>query len=371
MKNSLQSLVGVSALAFLFVAMPVMAAVDTTGENVDTGPNSENENEFEISNTPDTNVTNQGHINEQANVDADTGFNDQNGNTSAGDQESGGVDASTEWDNVLNSGMALVAGDGEFDISSDFTNDTTGPNSENENELEVRNDIDTTLRNLARVLNSLRLDADTGFNDQNGNTNAGSQTTGGVEGMFGISNMANNDSGLIGYSGLVISADAINDTTGPFSENENETEVRNDVTTNVTNRANLRTRVRVDADTGHNDQNGNTNAGSQSTGDVAVTTDIVNSANNGSGLADAGSGLEVTSDFTNDTTGPNSDNENELEVRNDVDTTVRNNADVNNNVNVDADTGFNDQNGNTNAGSQSTGAVSVNLNSTTEVNNSN
>src|SRR5688572_30303388 len=140
MNKRLGLLFGVSALAVLFTAAPVMAAeFETNGDNTTTGADSDNENEFEI----DTEVE----------VEAD---NEVEENTNAGDLTTGTVDVTGAWENTANAGASLLgAEDGGLTGSADFINDTTGADSDNENELEVDHEVEFELENTADFWNEL------------------------------------------------------------------------------------------------------------------------------------------------------------------------------------------------------------------------
>jgi hypothetical protein len=373
MKNSLRALLGVSALALLLTATPVFAAqsVDVSGENVETGANSDNVNRFDIDNDGDVRVDNTGNVNNSATADVDTGGNDQNRNTTSGDLETGSVDASTEWENVVNEGAGLCGcPDGEVEIDADFRNELTGFNSDNRNILDVDMDGDMRVENLANIANSLGLTANTGGNDQNQNTTAGDMTTGDVTLTSEIMNRANSSDDSSGGSGggLSINVEASNETTGANSDNVNRVDVDADGNTRVNNRANISNSVRVDANTGGNDQNRNTTAGSMTTGNIEVSTEIENVANSGGCACPPARDLEVNADLSNDTTGSQSDNRNVVDVNAGGNTTVNNTANVSNSLGVDADTGNNDQNQNTSGGDMTTGDVEINFGVSNTVN---
>ena len=102
MKMSITALLGIFVLALAFTATPVLAAqVDVDAENIQTGADSENENEVEVDNDFDSDVDNKAHVRNDARARANTGGNEQNKNTEAGDIDTGGVDASTDWASVL------------------------------------------------------------------------------------------------------------------------------------------------------------------------------------------------------------------------------------------------------------------------------
>ena len=374
MKKSLSILFGLSALALLVTAAPVLAAeVDVEGENNTTGADSDNDNVYDVDTVVTEVVDNIGNVDNIADdVNATTGDNNQNQNTTGGDLETGEVDATADWASVVNAGSGMLgAADGGLDVEGDFSNDTTGFDSDNDNDLDVDNNVTLDLDNLANVLNDLDFDGDTGGNDQNQNTTGGSTDTGDAMLDTIISNWANNDAGFAGAAGSEVSVDVEgeNSTTGANSTNRNDYTIDHDYTAVVDNNATLDNRVDVTIDTGDNNQNQNTTGGDLETGNGEVVVDIVNSANNGAGAAGAASGnLDVSADFSNDTTGSNSNNDNDLDVDNNVTTTVNNTADVDNDVDVDVDTGGNDQNENTSGGSTDTGDANIDIVITNEVN---
>lgn len=361
------------ALALTLTASPVLAAeVDVTGTNQTTGAYSLNKNTYDVDHDVDVDLDNKGYVKNKAYADANTGGNEQKKNTEAGDIESGEIDASTDWENVVNDGASLLgAGEDGLEVTADFTNDTTGADSKNKNDLDVDHDVDLDLENTAFVLNKLGLWANTGYNSQYKNTEGGSIVTGDIGVDFLADNSANNDSGFLGADFGTTSVDvtAENHKTGADSTNKNTVDVDNDVDVDVTNKAKLINKVYVDANTGGNTQAKNTLAGDITTGGVSVTANVTNEANNGSSLASAsGSGASVTADLVNDTTGADSKNVNDVDVDHDVDVDVDNEAKVVNKVEVDANTGDNEQSKNTEGGSIDTGSVSVDFTSSTTVN---
>jgi len=372
MNNSLRVLFGASVLAVLFAAGPVMAAetVDVSGANSETGAESDNDNIWKVDNSGDTTVNNGGDVDNVAHAHANTGDNDQNMNTTGGGLESGPIDASTDWESLVNKTQGLCEClKGDLDVFGDFENSVTGYLSGNLNSLKVDNEGDLRVRNWADVLNSLSLYANTGKNDQNMNTTAGDMMTGGVGVDAVISNYANvSDTNGSGGSMTTVSVDATNSETGAESDNDNIVTIKNSGDKTVHNKADVDNIVTVKANTGKNNQNKNTTAGDLITGDVDVTTDVVNAVNVGDSCACSGGDQVVSADFSNETTGYQSDNKNALTVTDTGKVSVTNDAKVNNNLDVEADTGHNDQEKNTTAGTIDTGGVSIDFTATNEVN---
>lgn len=372
MNNNLRALFGMSALAFLLTAAPVLASeVSFTSENVKTGAESDNTGTQTLNENGDVTVTNDGNVDNTAKADVETGDNEQNMNTSGGSLDSGSVDASTDWSSMINTDVCqCLVGNQDVTVDGDGSNDTTGYKSDNTNKQEVNLNGDTTLTNVANVLNSLYLKADTGDNEQNYNTMAGNLSSGDVMVDATISNEANTGGSASGASAgsTSVSFAGSNHLTGAESDNSNTQKVNQNGDVRVTNVAKIDNKIKVKADTGHNEQNKNTTAGDLSSGGVSVSTDISNVANTGSCNCVGSHDTSVSADFSNDTTGYKSDNDNKQTVNENGDTTVTNTADVDNTLDVNANTGDNEQEKNTEGGDVQSGDVSINFNVSNSVN---
>src|SRR5687768_6185426 len=98
MNKRLGLLFGVSALAVLFTAAPVMAAdFETIGENSTTGADSDNENEFEVDTEVEVEAENEAEVDNESDIDAETGDNEVEENTNAGELTTGTIDATGSW----------------------------------------------------------------------------------------------------------------------------------------------------------------------------------------------------------------------------------------------------------------------------------
>lgn len=344
MKKLNNSLLLVSlTIALSLVAGSALASeVDVSGENNHTGADSDNENEFNITEKSKVNLTNKGNVDNTAKGAANTGDNVQDKNTKAGDLDTGDVDVSTDWETVINEGVGLTGlGDG-LEVDGDFVNYMTGSSSDNVNTLDLVHRPSLKLRNVADVLNRLGLKANTGTNDQTENTTAGDIDTGDIDGDFAISNWANNDSGVSVSGSTSVDVSGKNSTTGANSDNENTFDIRNRSKVSVRNYADLSTRIKAYLNTGNNTQDKNTVGGDLHTGDIDVSTDITNVANAGSSMSGSGSGVDVTGDFSNKVTGASSNNVNTLDVENKSDVKVKNDAEVDNSFTASGNTGGNE-----------------------------
>ncbi len=371
-KRIITSFLSVFVLALLFVASPALAAdADIEANNVKTGADSENVNNTEIENDGDFDLDNDADVDNDASADVVTGENEENMNTTGGTTETGDVDASTDWNTVVNEGYGLcgcpVGGDdSSYDV--DFLNDTTGYDSKNINSLEVENDGDIDLDNTADVLNKLGLWAVTGKNDSNMNTQGGDTDTGSVNVLAGISNEANVASGSHADKETSVNVDGSNKLTGADSFNLNKVEIDNGGDVDVDNDADIENKIYVHAITGYNDSNKNTTGGDIETGDVDVVTDITNMVNTGDCCIASGKSVNVDVKSSNEETGYDSKNENKVEIDNSGDYNIDNEADVENKLHVKAKTGGNDSNYNTTGGKTKTGSVSIDFTSSTTAN---
>ncbi|MEX0649465.1 MAG: hypothetical protein WD200_00510 [Candidatus Andersenbacteria bacterium] len=369
-KIRLKALVGSSTLSLMLAAAPAFAAnVDVTGDNLTTGPNSVNRNTYRVNDSSRTHIRNVGDVLNQGFVDARTGNNTQSNNTTGGDLDTGGLTGGASWNAVVNAAADMAGLESELDVTGDFVNDTTGPNSRNVNRLTVRSHDSLYLRNVAYITNILDVDHRSGKNEQSNNTTVGGITTGGANVDVTTDSFANNfDGAFVGSNMLDVDVMGENNTTGPNSENVNRYQINNRSSARVTNRANITNVVEVDSRTGKNTQTNNTTGGDITTGGVDVTVNHTATANSGGGGAGATSSTSVGAGFVNDTTGPNSSNTNTLNVNNSSSTSVSNDATVTNVSTVDAHTGNNESSNNTEGGSIQTGDVDFNFSSDTEVN---
>lgn len=367
----LKALIGSSTLSLALVAAPALAGnVDVTGKNLTTGPYSDNDNTYTVADSNNENITNNGYVANTGVVDSRTGNNRQSHNTSGGHLLTGGLMGGADWDAVVNAAAGMTGLNSDLNVIGRFTNDTTGPNSDNDNRLRVRSNDSLYLRNVAWVTNVLDVDHRSGNNEQLRNTLVGSINTGGANVNVSTDTYANNsgNTGVAASNVANVNVTGVNHITGPRSENTNTYRINNSASVNVKNTADIDSTTVVDSRTGNNTQNRNTKGGSITTGGTDVTVNHITKANNGTAAATASSVVDVDANFKNDTTGPNSDNDNVLTVDNTSTTKVVNEADVDNVTVVDARSGNNDSSNNTEGGSIETGDNSFNFSSNTEVN---
>lgn len=148
----------------------------------------------------------------------------------------------------------------------------TGSRSTNRNRTRINREQRTRQHNSADARNHVDVHANTGGNEQNKNTNAdGNQESGEVHVIGTLTNDLNQDIPDIDMpddDNFIV--DNTNDTTGANSRNANRTTIRTSRSLRIHNDANAHNSVDVHGTTGNNEQNKNTNAGDQTSGDVTV-----------------------------------------------------------------------------------------------------
>jgi hypothetical protein len=273
---------GALAAGSMLAVAPAMAAVDVTGTNGTTGANSNNENNVHVNNHWSWTVNNQSHLNNDVDLDANTGHNNANENTVGGSINTGDVNATVDINNVANAGLGdLVFPTDNGDVTVDFGNDHTGFRSNNENNATVDNRLSVVFRNNSRINNDIDLSANTGHNNANRNTEGGNGiTTGDANFTVNVTNAANGStpsfSGLGGGSTTITGG---NNITGANSNNENNVHVNNNTSVRVTNDSNIVNNINAYTNTGHNNSNENTVGGSVDTGSSTLNVTLDNSAN--------------------------------------------------------------------------------------------
>lgn len=263
---------------------------------------------------------------------------------------------------VLSSAVVLTLGGGAALASVDLSgsNDTTGPNSENENEWEVESDVDIEVDNNVDSDFDIYADVHTGHNDFEHNTEIGDIETGSVMGEVVVENELNSSSWDWELPEVGdVDIEFGNSITGPYSENQNKVDIDWDADIDVDNCAEIDNDFHIYPTTGKNNVEHNTVVGDVRTGDIEMNGSVKNMVNsNGAEMILPSMGSNVSIEMSNDTTGPNSENENEVDIDSDLDIDISNRADIDNHIRLEADSGTNDVEHNTVVGDIRTGDIS-------------
>jgi hypothetical protein len=244
------------------------------------------------------------------------------------------------------------------------SNNTTGSHSDNSNSVSVTQNTNVDVNNHSKVNNDINFWANTGHNNSNKNTVGGEISTGDVNVMADINNVANGSFGfdLFDLTNGDVSANFANGITGANSNNYNSLALNQSNSINVRNNSWVDNDINFKANTGHNNSNKNTVGGSVMTGDVTANFSLSNKSGGGLDLSGMGMGASsVSVSGSNNTTGASSNNSNSVQVTQSNSVNVSNCSSVDNNVHINANTGNNNSNGNTQGGSISTGDVNASV----------
>lgn len=277
--------IGVSSiLIFALVAGAgfARASVDIGGGNDTTGPNSENENSWDIDHEVEFEIENDVMVDNENCFEVDTGNNSVSDNTEVEDISTGDIWGEIVVENDFGGDDIELMSFDPFDVDVDLENDTTGPNSENINDfdLDISHDID--ISNNADIDNNLNLWANTGNNEVEHNTIVGDVDTGDVRFDIETKNIANSSMGSIDLGDInefSVSGDLKNELTGPCSSNKNEVEIDSDFNLDISNDVEIDNNTRINVNTGNNEIEDNTIVGDVSTGGVRIDSTTINMAN--------------------------------------------------------------------------------------------
>lgn len=337
-----------------------MAVNDTTGADSDNDVEAELENNIEIENV------NLADIGNWVFAKIDTGHNSASENTGSADIDTGDASAMADIENQVNMSSNSIDIDPTDPGDIVAMNKTTGHNSDNDAEAQIKNNVAVANSNWAGIGNFVKIKASTGHNSADENTGSVDLSTGDAETNVNIENgsFLNKNTTDINLNLGGIGVSATNDTTGADSDNDASASLENNVTVENSNEAELYNSVHASSDTGHNSADENTGSADVSTGDATSDVTITNELNVNDTTIDAGSSGDVSA--TNTHTGADSDNEASATMTNDITVVNNNTAFVENNVTSTANTGGNSADYNTGSGSVSTGdsTISFGVNNT-------
>ncbi len=283
-RTTMRYIAATSSVILSLGAGTAFAHIDISGENHLTGSGSSNDNVHVITDDVDVDVDNDADLTNSATVDVSTGGNLYEDNTTVEDIETGDVEVTGSFDNTLNDSESFDLGSIDpLHVDADFSNDTTGSASDNNNTLVVDREIDVDVENDADVTNTVDATATTGGNAIRRNTTVGNVTTGDVMMDVDVSNDLNTGGSssmdLSGLTNTSVSVDSSNDTTGSGSANNNTTTVSNDVDVDVENDADITNTFDSTSTTGGNAVEDNTTVGNVKTGSVSINFSSTNHAN--------------------------------------------------------------------------------------------
>ncbi len=329
---------------------------DPEGEvfNDFTGFDSDNEASVVINFPMDLFNYNLAEIGNLGGIFANSGYNLSDFNLGFSYLGTGDADLEIDGENVANANFSELEdflGAGEIEVG----NSGTGPESDNEAEVDIDTELAIANRNYADIDNELFVSANTGCNEVEFNSGddcdcfglscacggfGGGLETGDADLAISLINRANENKTVVNSNWDLGSFAALNEGTGFDSDNEAEIEYDSDLAVESQNNADIDNEIAIMSNTGHNSITAN--SGSENaleTGDALSEVAIENAVNSNVTEIDGGFGGEIA--VGNACTGAESDNEAEVDIDQDVDVSSQNNADIDNDVVVSTNTGYN------------------------------
>ncbi|MDD5702820.1 MAG: hypothetical protein PHU23_12315, partial [Dehalococcoidales bacterium] len=277
-----KKVVSALAAATLLVNSALPAFAGTTLILSGNGSSSDNNADVNLNSTTTVVQSNQADIENDVDIDADTGGNSADDNTGGEvDLETGDITTQVGITNAANSNVAEVE---ECDCEGDVDVLISGNGTYSDNTVDLDKKSSTTVfqDNNADVDNDVDVDADTGDNSADDNT-GGSITlkTGDVDvKSIEITNALNTNSALVGGGGSAGDLSAWIIGNGSHSDNDIDLLLDRSVTLVQANEADVDNDVDVDADTGDNTADDNTGGEVDvETGDVDVKVGLDTMAN--------------------------------------------------------------------------------------------
>ncbi len=408
----------------LIVNAPAGAtAAELGGGITSTGPNSNNTNNTDVNNDATVNNTANQQINNKITTAAKSGAANVSNNTHGGNATSGNADSAVNLLNVENSTLDLsnwfgtpapkVAATSPTSLGGSATNATTngasagslisstGPGSNNTNNLTGNNNLNANNLTNATVTNNLTGLAGSGNSFVTNNTYGGSAGTGNAQDMATIINQLQSTSNAFGPGSNVITfTDNINGDvngdlllnpaalgssiqgTGPGSNNTGNTNLDNNLTINNSANTSINNDISVGANSGDATVSSNTYGGDATTGSAKAIANVVNMINSAltAGKSFIGT-ININGNLNGDIllppnfidqliadnvptvsiTGPGSNNTSNTNTSNNTNITNTNNQGITNTVNAGANSGAANVSNNTTGGNATSGTANTHI----------
>lgn len=258
------------------------ADVSIIGGNSTTGPDSFNHNSWDINHDVSVNISNEASLLNDQSFCVDASIGNIDNNTVVGDITGGNVWGDIHVDNAVNNGDIHLMNPDPGNVSFDLGNFLTGPNSDNQNNVDISMNHNVDISNSANIDNNLSLSAMTGGLNIDHNTEVGNVRTGSVSFDANVNDVANQGAGNIdlgGLGGFGVNGSFSNRLTGPQSSNVNDVNLNSNSSIDVTNTSNINNNVDLSANTGGLNVNHNTVVGDVSTGNIHLNVSTTNRAN--------------------------------------------------------------------------------------------
>jgi len=159
--------------------------------NDTTGASSINKNYLTVNHDAELEIDNDAWIDNDIDLEIETGDNDFDSNTTIGDIHIGGADIELNVSNTANTGSVDLPAFGPTTVDVSGGNSVTGANSLNTNTSAVNEELEIEIDNDAHIDNDVDVDVDSGDNDITSNTTVGDVRTGDIRVNLNFTNTAN------------------------------------------------------------------------------------------------------------------------------------------------------------------------------------
>lgn len=276
-----------------------------------TGPNSSNSTNGTTNNKLTVTAQGTGSINNNVNLNSQSGNATVAGNTTGGNATSGNATAMANIINAISSSIAAGKSFiGNINITGNLNGDillpqnvldsliaSSGPGSTNTTNNTTNNTINANLTNNQNINNNVNATAGTGTATVGDNTTGGNATSGAAQTKVNILNLTGKtvvgkDAILVfvnvlgKWTGLIMNAPAgstsaalgggLTSNTGPDSTNTSNNTTNNNVDLTATNNGTINNNVNVNSQSGNADVSHNTKGGNATSGNATSSVNIAN-----------------------------------------------------------------------------------------------
>ncbi len=241
-----------------------------------------------------TNVNTKNELNNNVNLNATSGDADVTNNTNAGNATTGSATAMANIFNLINTiiganksfvGTINIHGNlnGDILISPEFIPQLIASNADSATTIDMP--LSTNINDDQSIVNNVNLNATTGEATVEGNTNAGSATSGTAQTKLTILNLTGHEVvaencilvfvNVKGkWVGMIV--DAPGATSAAIGSGVTKNTVSNSGTLNANNKSQITNNINLAAQSGDASVKGNTNAGDARSGDASAIANIAN-----------------------------------------------------------------------------------------------
>jgi len=262
--------VATSAALLASTALPAFASVTGVSSNNTTGADSKNVSTVNVDQTTVLTQENKADIDNDINIQLNTGRNNANKNNGGGDIQTGDAQWSVGVANVANQNSADLDVCGGCDFGILAGSEKTGADSTNRAAVDVSKTNEIFQENAAKVDNDTDVKVNTGDNNANKNSYGGYILGGDIVGVTSVATDVNRNMAILGGNGAGAYLESNNSETGADSTNHAKISAVFDNVVSQQNNADVENDTELVLNTGRNNANANNGGGDILGGSVAT-----------------------------------------------------------------------------------------------------